>query len=487
MQFAYRSAQELVQMIRCGEVSSEAAVEAMLERIARHNPELNAVIYQDAEAARQRAREADQALARGEDWGPLHGLPMTIKETYEIAGMPTTAGAPELKDYRSTQNAVAAQRLIDAGAIIVGKTNVPLFAGDLQSYNEIYGTTNNPWDLARTPGGSSGGSAAALAAGLTPLEFGSDIGGSIRIPASFCGVYGHKPSYGLVPSRGHIPGPPGMLTRADINVMGPLARNVDDLRLALEITAGHDRDDAVAWKLHLPPPRHKRLQDYRVAAWLDDPACPVDAEIVEQLELAVGKLRKAGLAVDDRARPADIDLADSHDTYYSLLTAAVGARMSERAMEKQRSIIAEAAADDHSYKLRFARGATQTHGEWLDTNEKRLHMRRRWAEFFQDVDILLCPVTNTLPFPHDQSKPVHQRQLTINGRSTPYTDILVWVGLVGVVYLPATVIPVGCTRSGLPVGIQIVGPYLEDLSCLEFARQLDGLLGEFAIPPGYDK
>lgn len=485
MQLAYRSARELVQMIRRGELTSETALDAMLARIERLNPDLNAVIYLDADKARERAREADLATARGESWGPLHGLPMTIKETYEIAGMPTSAGAPELREHRSDHNAVAAQRLIDAGAIIVGKTNVPLYAGDLQSYNEIYGTTNNPWDLERTPGGSSGGSAAALVAGLTHLEFGSDIGGSIRTPASFCGVYGHKPSFGLIPSRGHIPGPPGTLTHADINVMGPLARNIDDLQLALEITAGPDSDDAVAWQLNLPPARHTRLQDFRVAAWLDDPACPVESEIVERLQLAVSALRDAGVHVDENARPAGIDLADSHETYYSLLTAAIGSRMSEGSFAKQRSIVAEADPDDRSYKVRFARGATQTHGEWLARHEKRLHMRKRWEEFFQGVDILLCPVTNTLPFAHDHSNPIYKRQLKINGTPTPYTDILVWVGLAGVVYLPSTVIPLGTGPSGLPIGVQIVGPHLEDRSCLAFATHLDQIMNGFAVPPGY--
>ncbi|MCW8193809.1 amidase [Proteobacteria bacterium 005FR1] len=487
MQLAYRSAREIVQMIQRGELTSEAALEAMLARIERLNPDLNAVIYLDADRARERAREADQATARGESWGPLHGLPMTIKETYEVTGMPTSAGATELRDHRPDHDAVAAQRLIDAGAIIIGKTNVPLYAGDLQSYNEIYGTTNNPWDPKRTPGGSSGGAAAALVAGLTPLEYGSDIGGSIRTPASFCGVYGHKPSFDLVPARGHIPGPPGSLTRPDIGVMGPLARNVDDLQLALEVTAGPDSDDATGWKLQLPPARHTRLQDYRVAAWLDDPACPVEGEIVERLQLAVTKLREAGVDVDESARPAGIELAEAYGNYYSLLIGAIGSGMPERVFEKQRSIAAEAGPDDRSYKVRFARGATQSHGDWLAAHEKRLQMRQRWAEFFKDVDILLCPVTNTLPFPHDHSNPIHERQLQINGKPTPYTDILVWVGLVGGVYLPSTVIPLGTGSSGLPIGVQIVGPYLEDMSCLEFARHLDDLINGFAVPPGYQE
>ncbi|MGQ9424458.1 amidase [Gilvimarinus sp. F26214L] len=481
----YPSAGELARRIREGETTSVAALEAMLERINRYNPDLNAIVYLDAESARQRALEADAAHARGELWGPLHGLPMTIKETYEIAGMPTTAGATELKDYRSRSNAVAAQRLLDAGAIIVGKSNVPLWAGDLQSYNEIYGTTNNPWDLDRTPGGSSGGAAAALAAGLTALEYGSDIGGSIRTPASFCGVCGHKPSYGIVPPRGHVPGPPGSRSKADIGVMGPLARTVDDLELALDLTAGPDPEEGVAWRLDLPEPRHRDLGSFRIAAWLDDDACPVDREIAGVLSDMIRTLQDAGAKIDQQARPEGVQFGESYDLYYQLLTGALGARMSERSFRKQAEIAAAAGPEDRSYRVRFARGATQSHNQWLQANERRMQLRHAWAQFFTRFDILLCPVTNSLPFPHDHSNPVHARTLSINGQPTPYTDILAWVGLTGVVYLPVTVVPVGFSTSGLPVGVQIVGPYLEDRTCLEFARHLESLSGGFRAPPGY--
>lgn len=485
MALHYRPASELARMIRNGEITSEALLEAFLERGERYNSELNAIIFLDAESARKRARQADAALARGENWGPLHGVPMTIKETYEVVDMPTTAGAPRLKDHVSRTNAVVPQRLLNAGAIIFGKTNVPLYAGDLQSYNDIYGTTNNPWDLQRTPGGSSGGAAAALAAGLTPLEYGSDIGGSIRIPASFCGVFGHKSSYGIVPARGHVPTDPGTLAAADIGVMGPLATTVDDLELALDITAGPDQDNATGWRLDLPAPRHKLLKDFRVAAWLDDPACPVDNEIRQVLESTLALLRDEGVTVSENARPEGIELADSHATYYSLLTAALGARMSEKAFSKQMGIVTKAKAGDDSYEVRFARGITQSHSQWLRNHENRMQMRRRWGTFFERFDVMLCPVTNTLPFTHDQSSPAAKRLLDINGQATPYMDILIWVGLAGVVYLPVTVVPVGQTDNGLPVGIQIIGPYLEDRTCLEFARHLEKITGGFSPPPEY--
>lgn len=485
MDITYRSARELLRLMAEGETSSEALLEALIERLERFNPGLNAVIYTDLDAARRRAREADTARQRGEDWGPLHGLPMTIKETYEVDGMPTTAGAPEWRDHRSNLTAVAAQRLIDAGAVIFGKTNVPLYAGDLQSYNEIYGTTNNPWDTTRTPGGSSGGAAAALAAGITPLEYGSDIGGSIRTPANFCGVCGHKPSYGIVPARGHVPGPPGSLTEADIGVMGPLARTVDDLELALDVTAGPDRDDAPGWHLALPGPRGRDLRDFRVAAWLDDAACPVDRSVLEVLERAIGALEGAGVAVDRDARPEGLDLDRAHDTFYELLTAAMSAGLPERAFNNMIEASEAADPDDRGYGVRFARGATQRHARWLRTNERRLHMRRAWAAFFERFDVMLCPVTFVPAFEHDQSHPVYERVLTVNGQPQPYMDIVKWVGLTGVVYLPVTVVPIGQTSSGLPVGIQIAGPYLEDRTTLQFGRGLEALMGGFRAPPGY--
>ncbi|MBA1145959.1 amidase [Ectothiorhodospiraceae bacterium WFHF3C12] len=485
MDIAFRPVHELMRLMADGELTSEALLESLIERLDRFNPDLNAVVYTDLDRARERARAADAARARGETWGPLHGLPMTIKETYEVEGMPTTAGAPEWRDHRSTMNAVVAQRLLDAGAVLFGKTNVPLYAGDLQSYNEIYGTTNNPWDTARTPGGSSGGAAAALAAGITPLEYGSDIGGSIRTPSSFCGVCGHKPSYGIVPGRGHVPGPPGSLTDADIGVMGPLARSVDDLETALDITAGPDRDDAPAWRLELPPARGGSLKDFRVAAWLDDAACPVDQSVLSVLERTVVAIEGEGVAVDRAARPEGIELDRSHDTFYDLLTAAMSAGLPGKVFDNMIETAGNADPGDRDYGVRFARGATQRHAQWLRTNERRLHMRRAWADFFERFDVLLCPVTFVPAFEHDQSNPVYERRLTVNGEVRPYMDVVTWVGLTGVVYLPVTVVPVGRTNEGLPVGIQIAGPYLGDRTTLQFARGLESLLGGFSAPPGY--
>jgi len=269
-EWSFKSAVELSAALTAKKVSSVELTQDAIGRIERHDGKINAICVRDFDRALDAARAADAALGRGER-KPLLGLPMTVKESFNVAGLPTTWGIPAFKDWRPTEDAVPVQRLKAAGAVIIGKTNVPVALADWQTTNPIYGTTNNPYDKERTPGGSSGGAAAAVAAGLTALEMGSDIGGSIRNPAHYCGVYGHKPSWGIVPDRGHLPPPPGTLASTDIGVVGPIARSAEDLALALEIVAGPDEDQAVGWRLALPPPRRGALRDYRVAAWLDDP------------------------------------------------------------------------------------------------------------------------------------------------------------------------------------------------------------------------
>lgn len=468
----------LARQIRDGEISAEAALEYFIDRIERLDDELNAVVVRRFDQARERAREADRAQANGQNWGPLHGVPMTIKETFELAGWPTTAGVPELREHVSETNSVAAQRLLDAGAVIFGKTNIPAYAADLQSYNEIYGTTNNPWDTDLTPGGSSGGAAAALAAGFTNLELGSDIGGSIRTPAAFCGVTGLKPSWGIISSRGHVPGPPGALSRRDISVSGPLARHVEDLELALNVLAGPDVEEAPGWTLTLPAPRHDNFEDFRVAAWLDDDRCPVDDAIGGALRKLVQRLMKEGLSVDDQARPG-FNLAEAYDVYYNLLTGTMGAGLPDSLYARLRQGATE---EDDSYRTRFARGTTQSHAAWLNSDERRAQMRQEWGRFFEQHDVLLCPVVQTLPFTHRQEPGPDQRVLTVNGVDQPYMDILVWVGLCGAVYLPAATVPIGVTDEGVPLAVQVIGPYLEDRTVLAFARHLQALLPPMPYP-----
>lgn len=472
----YRSGRELAHAVRTGELKSRELVEHFLARIERHNRALNAVVTLEPERARREADQVDAAIAKGESLGPLAGVPMTIKDSFEVSGMRTTSGAPLFKDHLPARDATAVARLRAAGAIVLGKSNVPMFCADLQTYNPLFGTTNNPWDLTRTPGGSSGGAAAALAAGLVPIELGSDLGGSIRTPAGFCGVYGHKPTHGLVPQRGHIPGPPGKLSEADLNVVGPLARSAQDLSLVLDVIAGPIEDRANAYSLRLPPARAQRLRDYRAAAWLDDPAFPVDSGVRVVLESAVETLRQAGLKVEE-ARP-DVELRACYDLYRSLLDPVVSNGMPLAGLEGLATSAVESEAT-------FGRNALVRHRDWLNAHETREQLRAKLAEFFTRYDVLLCPIDVLPAFPHLQSGTNLSRTVMVNGQVRPYMDLFAWISLATTALLPATVAPVGRTPEGLPVGMQIIGPYLEDRTTLDFAERAADVLGGFTPPPGF--
>ena len=483
---AFRSAVDLVGAIRRRELGSRELLEHHLARVERLNPRINAVVTLDVERARRRADAADRALARGEALGPLHGLPMTIKDVMETAGRRTTSGADIYADHVPAADAAAVARLVGAGAVVFGKTNTPTLAMDCQTYNTLFGTTNNPWDTGRAPGGSSGGAAAALAAGLTPLELGTDIGGSIRNPAHYCGVYGHKPTFGIVPMQGYIPPPPGTLSDTDLNVVGPLARSAEDLALALDVLAGPTDDRAVAWRLALPPPRRTQLREYRVAAWLDDPECPTDGEVRARLEAAVDALAAAGARVDGRARPG-FGLREAYRDYYQLLCLATCGTLGAEAFVSLISFADGLPEDADHLMARFSRAGTQRHRHWIALNEARERYRTLWADFFRKHDVLLCPVTPVAAIPHDQNPNWVARTIQVNGETRSYEDQIVWAGIVGMAYLPATVAPVGRTPSGLPVGLQIVGPYLEDRTPIDLARRLADIIGGYEIPPGFEE
>jgi amidase len=482
MELGFESAGELAAALRRRELGSRELLEHYLARIERWNPALNAVVALDAERARAAADAADRALARGEAAGALFGLPMTVKDTFETAGLRTTCGVPELAEHVPAADAISVARLRAAGAVIFGKTNTPTWAGDWQTTNPIYGTTNNPWDRTRTPGGSSGGSAAAVAAGFTSLELGSDIGGSIRVPAHCCGVFGHKPSHGLVPQRGHIPGVPGTLAERDLNVVGPLARSVDDLELALDVLAGPPPELAHAVSLRLPPARGAKLADFRAAAWLDEPSCPIDREMRGLLEQAADALVKAGARIDRDARPA-VDFREAIELYLALLIPIMSLELPD-ALARQLAKGGEGVPADATGVIpASARAHASRHRDWLRTHERREQIRARWAEFFRAHDVLLCPVMLTPAFPQDASE-FTSRRLRVNGEERAYLENIAWPALVTMALLPSTVIPVGRTAGGLPVGIQIVGPYLEDRTPLAFARAATRELGGFAPPPG---
>lgn len=477
-ELAFLSAIAIAKQIREHRTSSREALDYFLARVEALDKPINSVVTVDAARARMEADAADAALARGEIRGPLHGVPMTVKDSFQTAGMRTTSGAPELSAFIPQEDAWPVARLREAGAIIFGKTNLPIYAGDMQSYNEVFGTTNNPHDVSRTPGGSSGGSAAALACGFTPIELGSDIGGSIRLPSHMSGVVGHKPSYGIVPAHGQIPGPPGTLTLADLAVAGPMARTIEDLELGLNILAGPNRWEYPAWRLELPPPRQGSLKDYRVAAWLDDPICRVEPEVRALLENATQTLASTGVTVDYSARPA-FTLEKVAATFSALLQAALSGGVPFDRIDKY------AVATGDTPAAQIKRLQAMRHRQWLSHNERRQQMRKRCEEFFKRCDAILLPVMPCPAIPHDHSQPLASRMVVVGGEQRPYWDLIAWMAPAGACYLPATVIPVGRVANGLPVGIQIVGPYLEDRTTLDLGKHLLAMVGRCPRPSGF--
>jgi len=480
---AFEPAHVLARRLRRREVGCEELMRLYLDRILRHNPKLNAIVVIDREQAIKEAKAADRDLAEGRVRGPLHGVPTTVKESYDVAGWPTTWGNPAWKNNVASADAAVVERLKRAGAIVFGKTNVPLLLGDFQSYNDVYGQTNNPWDLSRVPGGSSGGSAAALAAGLTGLEAGSDIGGSLRNPAHYTGTYAHKPSYGIVPTRGQMP--PGIVGAGDLSVVGPMARSAEDLDLALGLIAGSDGAEAAAWRLDLAPPRGGGLKDLRVAVWADDPRSPVDAAVGDRLQTAVEAMAKAGAIVDDEARP-DFDVALAHTTYLRLLRATTAARQPKEVFEGYLRRLPELAESDVGYYATVIRGATLFHRDWIGWNETRAKLRRAWARFFESVDVLVAPVAPTTAFPHLHEPDRDKRALPINGKPVAYSSQLFWAGLPIMPYLPATAAPLGLAGDRLPTGIQIIGAFGHDRTTIAVAKELAALIGGFQAPPGWD-
>jgi len=486
--FVGRSAGGCLEALGRREVSSVELVDSCIERIEARNGAVNAVVAKDYQRARDAARRADDARAGGSRLGPLHGLPITVKDSLQTAGLVTTSGSPSLRDFVPEEDAVAVERALSAGAIILGKTNLPLFAGDWQSYNEVYGTTNNPWDLGRTVGGSSGGAAASLAAGFVPLEIGSDIAGSIRSPAHCCGVYGHKPSHGIVPTRGHIPGPPGTKGEPDLAVVGPMARTASDLMLALDVLAGPDELAATGWKLDLPAPRAERLQDFRVGFWFDDPLCPVDSSVRRELETTIDALEPHVELVDVKLR---FELADIVPRYVRLLLGVIGADMPAPLRALSRMLLPHYALADRLglpsdlVTKNASRGIHQSHAEWSSVNEARNRLRWDCHELFRDIDVLLTPVMPVVAFPHQTSGNQLSRRLIVDGKKRPYMDHIPWIALASTAYLPATSAPVGVTPGGLPVNIQIIGPHLGDRTTIRFAELLADIRGGFQPPPDF--
>lgn len=483
MDMCYRGALELAAAIRRREISAVELLDLHLDRIGRFNPALNAIVVLDTDAAREAALKADAALAAGAETGPLHGVPMTVKESFDLAGHPSTFGRPERRDHRAARDALAVERLKAAGAVIMGKTNVPIDLADWQSFNEIYGDTVNPWDSGRSPGGSSGGASAALAAGLTGLEIGSDIGGSIRVPAHFCGVYGHKPTYGIVPLRGHAYSPDD--AEMDILVGGPLARRAEDLWATLDLISGPDPEAPGAWRLDLPDEPRAHLREFRIAVITDDAAYPVDSDTRSALGDVVDHLNAEGATVLHDP-PLPLPSEEMWLLYLSVLRGATSGRMSDEQVAAAAEQAAASDPDDRTYGPVIQRNLSQTHQAWLHANDRRSRLRALWRTFFGDVDALIAPIMATPAFPHIRGIAKQDQRLDVDNGQRPISDGFFWIGLASAAHLPATLAPAGMSRDGLPIGMQIIGPEAHDRRCIALARMLEDGYRGFTPPPGYE-
>ena len=481
-ELAFLSAAAIAGKIRRGELGCEEMLRHYLERVDRCNGDLNALVVVQREQALEQARAADRAVAAGAALGPLHGVPMTLKESFNLAGTPTTWGNPDWRGNLAREDAQAVKKLKRAGAVVFGKTNVPLLLSDFQSYNDIYGVTGNPYDRARVPGGSSGGAAAALAAGLTGLEIGSDIGGSIRNPAHYCGVFGHKPTWNLLEMRGHAP-PGDLRGLTDISVIGPLARGAEDLEIAFKVLAGPDEIMARGYRLALPAPGGDGLRGLKIAVWKNHALMPVAAEVQGRVEQVAAACAAAGATVDEQVRP-DFDPSRALDVYRNLLYATMAARMPEAEYKRLQAHVAQLDANDDSHAARTFRAQVSTFRDWKRNDERRAHLRWKWHEFFKEWDLLLTPIMPTAAFAHDH-RPFGKRTIRVEDREYPYFDQLFWAGLTGMSFLPSTILPTGLNDAGLPIGAQIVGPEYGDLLTIGAARALQAVGFGFAPPPAY--
>lgn len=482
MEWHFRTAEELAAALRAGEVTSAELTDEAIARIERDDEAINAICVPDFARARVAARGADQARARGED-RPLLGIPVTVKESYNIAGLPTTWGMPPHRNHLPAEDAVQVSRIRAAGAVVLGKTNVPLGLQDVQSFNEIYGTTNNPWDHGRTPGGSSGGSAAALASGFGALSIGSDLAGSLRTPAHFCGVYAHKPTLGLAATRGMVPPTtPALPVEPDLAVVGPMARAARDLTLLLDVMAGPDPlTFGVAHHVTLPPARHERLCDFRVLILEEHPLIPTGSAVRAGVNRVADSLVDGGSRVE-RHSPLLPDLTEAALLYTQLLFSSSVARFPVEAYEQLQTRAAGLSADDRSLDAARLRGMVFSHRDWIEANSRRELHRHGWRQLFAEFDAVVCPITPTPAFPHDHNPDLMKRRIDIDGVEYPYFDQLVWAGLATMPGLPATAVPAGRSPEGLPVGVQLVGPMFEDRTPLRLAELLEERIGGFQAP-----
>ena len=465
-------------------ISASELLEHTIARIETLDRRLNSVVVRDFDRALETAKAADVALARGER-RPLLGIPVTLKEPFNVAGLPTTFVYQQFRDFEPKEDALVTSRLKEAGAVVIGKTNIPVGLRDFQAYNDIYGTTNNPWDVSRSPGGSSGGSAAAIAAGFGPLSIGSDIGGSIRVPAHFCGVFGHKPSLPLVPLRGYgKPPSPPVPGNGDLAVVGPIARYASDLALALDMIAGPDEArDGIGYRLALPPARHADLRNFRIFVVDNHPLMPTSNAVRTAIDGLTERLSKLGARVASHSASLP-SLADSARLYMKLLSAATSPRLSPDSFGEAERLNAALPPGDHSLQAERIRGSVMSHRDWLAADAARLQFQQKWRAFFCDWDVMSYPAAAVPACPQDHSEPIDARHLDIDGKQYPYLDAcFIWADPASTCGLPATAVPIERSATGLPIGVQIIGPYLEDRTTIMSAGLIEREFGGFVPPP----
>mgnify|MGYP000563181888 CR=1 FL=1 len=485
----FLSATELAKKIRTRELSSAEVVEAFINQIHRHNPELNAIVTIDEKAARQRALAADKALAGGDLWGPLHGVPVTVKDHFATAGMRTTNGYLPLANQTTDYDATIVSRLKTAGAIILGKTNMPVLGMDYQTTNPIFGTTRNPWDPGRTPGGSTGGGAAAVASGMTPLEVGSDLGGSIRIPSHYCGVFGLKATEHFISEHGSFPGvmDNGPQTVRHMVSQGPLARSIEDLELALAIMGNADpRDVNVPVVNHIPASTRK-LNDLKIA-WSDNFGdVPISDDTRETIRSFVRRLAENGCTVR-QLNPPDFDFNTAWKTWGDIKSLEIDIHLPGYArflvytlgsLERRRNPLASMAYP-------------ASHWKYLDALTRRDQLVSAVEQFLTEWDVFICPVTATPAISHRTPEriifgfPVYNDPVTVGTHDLNY-----WVAAgsyttpFNLTGNPVVVIPAGLSTDGLPIGLQIVGPRWRDAELLQISKLLNNAAGRYQRPGGY--
>ena len=476
------SATRMKEALETRQISAVELIQLQLARVDEFNGLVNAVVTVDPDQAVKQARSSDDRRASDKILGPLDGIPLTAKDSLCTAGLKTVVGAPALRDYVPAEDAGAIARARQAGCVIFGKTNTPEMLNDMQTYNPVFGLTRNPWNPERSPGGSSGGSAAALAMGLTPLEIGTDIAGSLRIPAHACGVYAHKPTQDVIPQRGQIPPPPGIVGLSDLVTVGPMARTAEDLAMLFEALATPMPTEGFDWLPNLAQPRHETLREYRVAIWTEAPGLSADEETRALLETVAAALERHQVRVDRRARPFD-NVGEVIDAYLTLVLPTVSGGVSNDVAAKFPGLGKRASRSAARYLDLVAAAKTQKTADYAHAKEIQARAKLQWRRFFGEFDALICPVMPTQIYEHMTEGLSWSRTLKVDDREEAYWDQVLWCGaLATLAHLPSTVRPIALSRQCLPLGVQIIGPFMEDRSTIHLARLLDPLFGAFQVP-----